>query len=299
VGDTVIIRKAGDIIPEVVTVLKNLRTGKEKKFSIPDYAKKHGLEIVKDTSGKDESVAWYVKDKNMPAIRLENMIHFVSKKGMNIVGLGEKIVEFLMDEGLVTERKDIFELEAGDLTGFEGFKEKSIQNLLSAIREAQNVSLNKFIYSLGIRHVGEETAELLAKRFETFEKIKTAEFEDLEKVEGVGEVVARSVTHWLANKDNQIELSGLLPYVKIQKLKSGGNKFAGLTFVLTGTLSSMSRDEAKKKIKDLGGKVASSVSKNTSYVVAGEDPGSKLADAEKLGVEILNDEGLEEMLTKS
>lgn len=289
VGDTVIIRKAGDIIPEVVTVLKNLRTGKEKKFSIPDYAKKHGLEIVKDTSGKDESVAWYVKDKNMPAIRLENMIHFVSKKGMNIVGLGEKIVEFLMDEGLVTERKDIFELEAGDLTGFEGFKEKSIQNLLDAIQEARNVSLNKFIYSLGIRHVGEETAELLAKRFETFEKIKTAKFEDLEKVEGVGEVVARSVTHWLANKDNQIELSGLLPYVKIQKLKSGGNKFAGLTFVLTGTLSNMSRDEAKKKIKDLGGKVASSVSKNTSYVVAGEDPGSKLADAEKLGVKILDE----------
>jgi DNA ligase (NAD+) len=296
VGDTVIIRKAGDIIPEVVTVLKNLRTGKEKKFSIPDYAKKHGLEIVKDASGKDESVAWYVKDKNMPAIRLENMIHFVSKKGMNIVGLGEKIVEFLMDEGLVTERKDIFELEAGDLTGFEGFKEKSIQNLLSAIREAQNVSLNKFIYSLGIRHVGEETAELLAKRFETFEKIKNAKFEDLEKVEGVGEVVARSVIHWLANKDNQIELSGLLPYVKIQKLKSGGNKFAGLTFVLTGSLSNMSRDEAKKKIKDLGGKVASSVSKNTSYVVAGEDPGSKFADAEKLGVSILNEKDFDKLL---
>jgi DNA ligase (NAD+) len=296
VGDTVIIRKAGDIIPEVVTVLKNLRTGKEKKFSIPDYAKKHGLEIVKDTSGKDESVAWYVKDKNMPAIRLENMIHFVSKKGMNIVGLGEKIVEFLMDEGLVTERKDIFELEAGDLTGFEGFKEKSIQNLLGAIKEARNVSLNKFIYSLGIRHVGEETAELFAKRFETFENLKNAKFEDLEKIEGVGEVVARSVIDWLANKDNQIELSGLLPYVKIQKLKSGGNKLAGLTFVLTGTLSNMSRDEAKKKIKDLGGKVASSVSKNTSYVVAGEDPGSKFADAQKLGVKILEEEGFEKMI---
>jgi DNA ligase (NAD+) len=295
VGDTVIIRKAGDIIPEVVIVLKNLRTGKEKKFSIPDYAKKHGLEIVKDTSGKDESVAWYVKDKNMPAIRLENMIHFVSKKGMNIVGLGEKIVEFLMDEGLVTERKDIFELEAGDLTGFEGFKEKSIQNLLGAIKEARNVSLNKFIYSLGIRHVGEETAELLAKRFETFENLKNAKFEDLEKVEGVGEVVARSVIDWLANKDNQIEISGLLPYVKIQRLKSGGNKFAGLTFVLTGTLSNMSRDEAKKKIKDLGGKVASSVSKNTNYVVAGEDPGSKFSDAQKLGVKILDEKGFEKM----
>lgn len=302
IGDTVIIRKAGDIIPEVVSVLTNLRTGKEKKFSIPEYAKKHGLEIIKEKSGlpaqtgKDESVAWYIKDKNHAAIKLENMIHFVSKKGMNIVGLGDKIVEFLMDEGLVTERKDIFELEAGDLTGFEGFKEKSINNLLEAIEESKNVSLNKFIYSLGIRHVGEETAELLAKRFGTFEKITKASFGELSEIEGVGEVVAQSVIDWFLNKDNSLEISGLLPFLNIEKLKAGGSKFAGLTFVLTGTLKNMSRDEAKKKIKDLGGKVASSVSKNTSYVVAGEDPGSKFSDAQKLGVKILDEKGFELIL---
>ncbi len=304
IGDTVIIRKAGDIIPEVVSVLTNLRTGKEKKFSIPEFAKKHGLEIVKEKSGlplqtgKDESVAWYIKDKNHAAIKLENMIHFVSKKGMNIVGLGDKIVEFLMDEGLVTERKDIFELEEGDLTGFEGFKEKSINNLLEAIEESKNVSLNKFIYSLGIRHVGEETADLLAKRFETFEKLTKASFDQLSEIEGVGEVVAQSVIDWFANKDNSLELSGLLPFLNIQKLKAGGSKFTGLTFVLTGALKNMSRDEAKKKIKDLGGKVASSVSKKTSYVVAGEDPGSKFSDAEKLGVNILDEKSFGSLLTK-
>ncbi len=298
IGDTVIIRKAGDIIPEVLSVLTNLRTGKEKKFSIPEFAKTHGLEIVKDTSGKDESVAWYIKDKNHAAIKLENMIHFVSKKGMNIVGLGEKIVEFFIEEGLVTERKDIYELEAGDMTGLEGFQEKSIQNLLTAIQESKSVELHKFIYSLGIRHVGEETAELLAKRFKTFAGLQKATYSELETIEGVGDVVAKSVVDWFAHKDNQIEVSGLLPYLKVKKLVTGGDRFAGLTFVLTGTLANMSRDEAKKKIKDLGGKVASSVSKNTSYVVAGEDPGSKYADAQKLGVKILDEKGFQKLFVK-
>ncbi len=295
IGDTVIIRKAGDIIPEVLSVLTNLRTGKEKKFSIPEFAKKHDWEIAKERVGKDISAAWFIKDKKNAVIKREEMIHFVSKKGMNIVGLGDKIVEFLMDQGLVTERKDIFELKAGDLTGFEGFKEKSINNLLEAIQESKKVSLNKFIYSLGIRHVGEETADLLAKRFGTFEKLTKATFPELSEIEGVGDVVAQSVIDWFSNKDNSLELSGLLPFLNIEKIKAGGSKFAGLTFVLTGTLKNMSRDEAKKKIKDLGGKVASSVSKNTSYVVAGEDPGSKFNDAQKLGVEILDEKGFEKL----
>lgn len=296
VGDTVIIRKAGDIIPEVVSVLKNLRTGSEKKFSIEKFAEKHGWEIVKEKVGKDLSAAWYIKDKNNLNIKKEEMIHFVSKKGMNIVGLGDKIVEFLMDEGLVVERKDIFELEAGDLEGFEGFKEKSIQNLLNAIKDAREVELHKFIYSLGIRHVGEETAELLAKRFKNFENFRNAKKEDLAEVDGVGEVVADSVIGWFSDKDNILQVEGLLPFLKIKSLKSGGDKLSGLTFVLTGTLSNMSRDEAKKKIKDLGGKVASSVSKNTDYVVAGEDPGSKLADAERLGVRVVDEIVFVEML---
>ncbi len=300
IGDTVIIQKAGDIIPEVLEVLKDLRTGKEKKFSIPEYAKKHNLVIEKGKSGKDASVAWYVKDKNHAAIKLENMIHFVSKKGMNIVGLGEKIVEFFMEQGLVTERKDIFELEAGDMTGLEGFKEKSIQNLLEAIEESKNVALSKFIYSLGIRHVGEETAELLAEEFKTIENIRNAKFEKLEAVEGVGGVVAQSIVDWFGDRENSRELDGLLQYLKIQKV--GGkikNTLSGKTFVLTGTLSSMSRDEAKKRIKDLGGKVTSSVSKETSYVIAGVDPGSKYDNAIKLGVEILNEVEFKKILTKT
>lgn len=298
IGDTVIIQKAGDIIPEVLQVLTDLRTGKEKKFSIPEYAKKHNLQIEKGKSGKDESVAWYVKDKNHAAIKLENMIHFVSKKGMNIVGMGEKIVEFFMDEGLVTEKKDIFELEAGDMTGLEGFKEKSIQNLLEAIEESKYVPLAKFIYSLGIRHVGEETAELLADEFKTLENLRKAKFEKLEQIDGVGSVVAESIIGWFADKENMLELDGLVPYLKIQKV--GGkveNTLSGKTFVLTGTLSFMSRDEAKAKIKSLGGKVTSSVSKETSYVVAGADPGSKYDNALKLGVEILDEKAFQKLLT--
>lgn len=299
IGDTVIIRKAGDIIPEVLQVLTNLRTGKEKKFSIPEYAKKHNLEIEKGKSGKDESVAWYAKDKNMPAIRLENMIHFVSKKGMNIVGLGEKIVEFLMDEGMVTERKDIFELEYGDIEGYEGFKEKSINNLLEAIKESRSVTLSKFIYSLGIRHVGEETAELLAEHFKTLEKIRKAKITELENIEGVGDVVGQSVVDWFADKENAREVDDLLTHLKIQKVAgTTKNTLSGKTFVLTGTLSGMSRDEAKARIKSLGGKVASSVSKNTDYVVVGADPGSKYDEAIKLGVKTIQEREFEDILTK-
>lgn len=295
IGDTVIIQKAGDIIPEVLSVLKDLRTGKEKKFSIVEYAKKHNLEIEKGKSGKDESVAWYVKDKNHAAIKLEEMIHFVSKKGMNIVGMGEKIVEFFMDEGLVTERKDIFELEAGDMTGLEGFKEKSITNLLEAIEESKNVALPKFIYSLGIRHVGEETAELLAEHFKNLENIRKAKIAELENIDGVGAVVGESVVQWFADKENARELDGLMKHLKIEgvKGKSKNLPLVGKTFVLTGTLTSMSRDEAKEKIKSLGGKVSSSVSKETSYVVAGGDPGSKYDNAVKIGVEILDEKAFQ------
>ncbi len=297
IGDTIIIRKVGDIIPEVLQALKDLRTGKERKFSIVEYAKKHNLEIEKGRSGKDESVAWYIKDKNMPAIRLENMIHFVSKKGMNIVGMGEKIVEFFMDEGLVTERKDIYGLEAGDMTGLEGFKEKSIQNLLEAIQESRKVALSKFIYSLGIRHVGEETAELLANEFKTIANLRKATFEKLEAVEGVGGVVAQSIIDWFDNKENAREVDGLLEYLKIEKVSGTiKNTLSGKTFVLTGTLATMSRDEAKARIKSLGGKVASSVSKNTDYVVAGVDPGSKYDEAVKLGLEILDEKRFQQLI---
>lgn len=301
IGDTVIIQKAGDIIPEVLGVLKNLRIGIEKKFSIPAYAKKHKIEIVKELVGGEQSAAWYVKDKSLPAIKLEEMIHFVSKKGMNIVGLGEKIVEFFMEEGMVAERKDIYELKAGDMTGLEGFKEKSIQNLLKAIEVSRKVEFSKFIYSLGIRHVGEETAELLANHFKNLKNLRHVTISELEIIEGIGEVVGQSVVDWFSDKENILELVGLLKYLQIEEVKGKTNNLplVGKTFVLTGTLSIMSRDEAKTRIKDLGGKVSSSVSKETTYVVAGEDPGLKYDNALKLGVEILDEKGFEKLLTDS
>lgn len=298
IGDTVIIQKAGDIIPEVLSVLKNLRTGNEKKFSIPNYAKKHKIEIIKERVGGQDSTAWYVKDKNLPAIKREELIHFVSKKGMNIVGMGDKIVEFFIDVGLVAERKDIFELEFGDMTGLEGFKDKSINNLLKAIQTSRKVTLSRFIYSLGIRHIGEETAELLANNFKSIKNLRKATISDLEMIEGVGQVVAKSVVDWFSNEENILELEGLLRYLKIEEVKGKINNlpFVGKTFVLTGTLESMSRDEAKVRIKALGGKVTSSVSKETNYVVAGEDPGSKYDNALKLGIAILNEKQFKELL---
>ncbi len=297
VGDTVIIRKAGDIIPEVLHVLKDLRTGGEKKFSIPKYAGKHNIVIERGKSGKDESVAWYVKDKNHAEVKLRELIHFVSKKGMNIVGLGKKIVEFLMEEGLVIRRKDFFELKEGDLAGFEGFKDKSIKNLLNAIDKSKNISLSKFIYALGIRHVGEETAEILAEEFGSLKNLRTASLEKLESIEGVGLVVAESIIDWFSDKENIIEIEELLKYLKIQKAEGKiKSSLTGKTFVLTGTLLSLSRDEAKKQIKSLGGKVVSSVSKNTDYIVVGSDPGSKLSEANRLGVKILDEEKFKKIL---
>jgi DNA ligase (NAD+) len=183
------------------------------------------------------------------------------------------------------------------MTGLEGFKEKSIANLLEAIEESKKVALAKFIYSLGIRHVGEETAELLANEFKTFVGLRKAKFEKLEAIEGVGPIVAQSIVDWFSDTENNRELDELLPYLKIEKVSGAiQNTLSGKIFVLTGTLGNMSRDEAKKRIKDLGGKVASSVSKNTDYVVVGADPGSKYDEAVKLGIQVLNEEGFQTLI---
>lgn len=302
IGDSVIIRKAGDIIPEVVSVLKNLRTGKEKSFSIPKFAEKHGWEIVKEKvgltaqAGKDESAAWYIKDKKHPKRHVEEMIHFASKKGMNIEGMGDKIVEKFMELGLITERKDIFELEAGDILTLPSFKEKSTQNLLDAIEKSKEVNLSRFLFSLGIRHVGEETADILARRFNTFENIKNASYEKLEEIDGVGEVVAKSIIDWFSDKDNKEELKGLLPHLKIKSPEKTKSTLLGKTFVLTGTLPKLSRDEAKEMIKKNGGSVSSSVSKNTDFVLTGADPGSKYEKARDLGVKIISEEDFIKLL---
>jgi DNA ligase (NAD+) len=295
IGDTVVLRKAGDVIPEVVEVLKGLRAGKERQFKMPAKCPICGSPVSKGTIGDKgvASAALYCVNKNCFAQELERLVHFVSRKGMDIDGLGERIVEQLVQEGLVADYADIFELTRGDIEPLERFADKSADNLISAIEKAKKVELSKFLYALGIRHVGEETADIIASNFGSIEKIRKAEPHILREVEGVGGVVAESIINWFADSHNKKVLERLLGYLNVQnppKLKAKSSKLSGLTFVLTGTLGSMSRDEAKEKIKSLGGKVASSVSSKTDYVVAGEDPGqNKMDDAKKLDVKVLTE----------
>ncbi len=300
IGDTVVLQKAGDVIPEIVRVLPEFRTGKEKKFVMPQKCPVCGSLVERSVIGKGDtaSAAHYCVNKNCFAQEIENLIHFVSKKGMNIDGLGEKIVEQLVLEGLISDQADFYELTEEDLAPLERFAEKSAENLIHAIKISKKVILPKFLFALGIRHVGEETAELIADHFGTLAKVRHASVEDIDAIEGVGEVMARSLYEWMHDKKNAALLDKLLTHVRIenQKPKAKSQKFRGKTFVLTGTLSSMSRDEAKARIKSLGGKVTSSVSKETNYVVAGEDSGSKYEKAQDLGIPILSEDEFTKMM---
>lgn len=293
IGDTVVIQKAGDIIPEVVSVLAEMRTGKEKSFKMPKVCPRCGASVVKRSiGGKSEvSAAIYCPNPKCFAVQLENMIHFASKKGANIVGLGDKIVEKLLLEGLIAEPDDLYDLEVGDLEVLPKFGEISAKKLIASISKSKNVPLGRFIYALGIHHVGEETASLLAENFGDLPKLRKAKEEEVSNILGIGPIVAKSVYDYMNDAEKREMVDRLIEKgVRVIKdsVKSKG-ELSGSTFVLTGTLSSMSRDEAKAKIKNLGGDVSSSVSAKTSFVVAGENPGGKYDDAKKLGVKIVDE----------
>lgn len=316
VGDTVILQKAGDIIPEIVSVMEGLRTGKEKKVSEPKTCPICGSPVERRKMQNAEmSAALYCSNPSCFAIEKEHLIHAVSKKGLDIPGLGEKIIEQLMNEGLVKDMADIFALTAGDLAPLERFAEKSATKLTDTITKAKSVPAKKFLFALGIRHVGEETAELLVGNLSErslLENVKTPKSlskafasikkEDLLAIKGIGEMVAESVAEWFADTKNR-ELLELLTEegVKIllpEKKGEGGQLWQGQTFVLTGELASFTRDEAKAMIKEKGGSVSSSVSAKTTYVVAGENPGSKYAKAKELGVTILDEAAFKKLLNQ-
>ncbi len=297
VGDTVSLRKAGDVIPEIFDVLKDLRPKGAKEFVMPTKCPECDSVLVRETVGKNQSAAWYCKNSDCPAKHLEGLIHFVSKKGMNIEGLGEKIVEEFRELGLITDQASIFTLKKEDIAGLEGFGEKSAENLITSIQTARTVSLGRFLYSLGIRHVGETTAKDIAKAFKTIGAISHATYEELIAVEGIGEVVARSIVDFFQNKSNQDMLEELLREVEVEEEKrKGTQKLAGLTFVITGSLPTLSRDEAKDLIELYGGKVAGSVSKNTDYLLVGEGGGSKREDAKKYGTKVITEEEMINMV---
>ena len=329
IGDTVVIEKAGDVIPKVVEVLTRMRTGKEKKFKMPEKCPACGGKVEKKNTGavqsssskgprssslkalgqtishrtlnspENSSVAFFCTNPKCPAKNERYLEHFVSV--FEIYELGPKILRRFKDEGLITDAADIFTLTKEDIAPLERFGEKSAENIVKEIENKKKISLGRFLWALGILHVGEETARDLANTFGTLEKLMSSARQDLaeiSKIENIGPAVSKSLFEFFKDKANLIFIDRLiLNGVKIEKVeKKKGGKFTGLTFVLTGTLASMSRELAKEKIINLGGKVSGSVSKNTSYVVVGEEAGSKLTEAQKLGVKILDEEEFLKML---
>ncbi|MFA6274122.1 MAG: NAD-dependent DNA ligase LigA [Candidatus Paceibacterota bacterium] len=292
IGDTVVIEKAGDVVPAVVEVLPKLRTGKEKKFKMPEYCPICGTKIIQ----KKELVAYFCINPKCPAKNQRYLQHFVSV--FEIYELGPKILNRFKDEGLITDAADIFTLTKEDIAPLERFGEKSAENIIREIENKKRISFGKFLWALGILHVGEETARDLASNFGTIEKLKKASLEEINEIENIGPAVTKSVYDFFQDKNNLTFIEKLLKNgVVIEKEKKKENgKFMGMIFVLTGTLSSMSRELAKEKIIKLGGKVSGSVSKNTSYVLVGENPGSKLTDAQKLGVKIIDEKQFMNML---
>ncbi len=290
IGDTVILQKAGDVIPDIVKVLAEMRTGKEKPYVFPSVVKECGGDgRIEKVPGQ---VAWRCVDKNSAAQQRRKLYHFASKHAFDIADLGPKVIDLLLDSSLISTYSDILSLEKGDLEMLPRFKEKSVSNLLNALEKAKNTTLPRFIISLSIPQVGEETAEDLAERFKTIQALRFATFEELEALDGVGPIVAQAVVDFFADKANIKEVDRLISLVHIEKVKNESiknAKIAGKAFVLTGTLSGMSRDEAKALIKKNGGKVSSAVSSKTDFVIAGENPGSKRDEAEKLDVAVIDE----------
>ncbi|MCD6094904.1 NAD-dependent DNA ligase LigA [bacterium] len=304
IGDTVIVEKAGDVIPHIVKVIKELRPKNAKVFKMPDKCPICHHKIIRP----EGEVAHYCSNKNCGARQRNRLYYFVSKKGFDIQGLGPKIVDQLMDAGLISQAPDIFFLKEGDLQPLERFAEKSASNLVEAIEKAKNITLGRLITALGIKYVGEETAELIKNHFG--QKIKNisdlinlfqeVSQQEIEEIEGVGPKAAKEIKNWFSHKSNiellkKLEKAGVV--IKKEKKEAISEKLKGKIFVFTGELESMSRDKAKERVKELGGKATNSVSRKTDFVVAGKNPGSKFQRAKKLGVKIIGEKEFLEMIS--
>ena len=290
IGDMVIVKRAGDVIPEVVRVVKEKRKGTEKPFKMVERCPVCGSKVYKLP---DESI-FRCLNVRCPAQIKGSIVHFASKGAMDIDGLGEKIVSLFVDKGFLRDITDIYRLKdkAEELEKLEGFGKKSVSNLLNAIENSKNPTLPRFLYALGIRHVGEHMAHILAENFGSLEKIKSASLEELTAIPGIGEKVAHSIYHYFRNPENLKLIDDLfkLGVRVVEEPKEEERPLEGKTFVFTGALESMTRSESSERVKELGGKVSNSVSKNTDFVVVGENPGSKYEKARKLGVRILSEE---------
>ena len=295
IGDTVVIQKAGDVIPEIVEVVKEKRTGKEIQFEMPKVCPVCGATAVRE----EGEAAIRCTGVECPAKLFRNLVHFVSREAMNIDGLGENIIQQLLDKKLIENIADIYTLKFEDIASLKKNGKKFAQNLIDAINKSKENDLYRLITALGIRHVGTKASKLLAKKYKTMENLINAEFEDLSMINDIGPIVAQSIREFFA-QEQTLDL--------IQKLKLAGvnttayeeenidNRFEGKTFVLTGTLEEYTRGEVSNLIEKFGGKTSGTVSKKTDYVLAGEEAGSKLTKAQNLGVTIITEEQFKEML---
>jgi DNA ligase (NAD+) len=289
VGDTVILQKAGDVIPDIVRVLPKLREKNSKPFKWPTKVPECGGDgSIERIPGQ---AAWRCVERNSFAVVRRRFHNFAGKHALDIEGLGKKTVDLLLEKGLIQHFDDIFTLEEGDVLALEGFAEVSARKLIESVKKSREVELARLIVGLSIPHVGEETAALLAQEFRTIDALAKASGEKLNAIEGIGNIMAKAVHEWFRNKDNLALIARLKKVLKIKvpEAQKKNLPLAGRTYVITGALTSMSRDEAKEKLRALGAKIAESVSKKTTAVIAGENAGSKLDKAQKLGVFVLSE----------
>ena len=297
VGDTVVLQKAGDIIPEILSVIKELRPKDAKPYAFPKKVPECGgdgsIERIPGTA------AYRCVAKNSDTLHRRRLYYFVSKSALNMDGIGPKIIDLLLEHNLINTVADLYTLTSGDLEGLPSFKQKAAENVIRAIDAARTVPLHRLLVGLSIDHVGEETARLIAERMGSIEAVERADLEELAAIHGVGEIVAASVFAWMRDTDNQKLLKELQKHITIEALQvsSQGGKLSGKTLVFTGTLPTLKRTEAEEMARSEGARIASSVSKNTDYVVAGSDPGTKAEKAESLGVKILDEEGFKDLLS--
>jgi DNA ligase (NAD+) len=295
IGDTVLIQRAGDVIPEVVKVITTKRTGAEQEFQMPTVCPVCGSKVLR----LEDEVVWRCVNANCPAQVKERIKHFASKGAFDIDGLGDKLVGQLVDKGLVKSYADLFFLDKATAADLERMGEKSAQNLMDAIVKSKRIGLARFVYALGIRHVGEHIAHVLARTFKTLDTLMAASTDELETVKEIGPQVSQSVRAFFDNPENQRNIERMLKAGITIETKGAlmDEPLAGMTFVLTGALDSMTRTDAKARIEALGGKVASSVSRKTTHVVAGKQPGSKLEKAKQIGVRVLDEKEFMEVLS--
>lgn len=296
IGDTVILRKAGDVIPEIVSVVKELRPHGAKAYRFPTHVPECGGD------GRIERIpgeaAYRCVAKDSDALHRRRLYYFVSKHAMHIDGVGPRIIDLLLDNNLINTVADLYTLTEGDLLGLPGFKEKAAQNVIDAITAARKVPLHRLLIALSIEHVGEETARLIADRFKTIEAVRSATVGELSETFGVGEVVAESLVRWMHTPSNAVLLDELLTHITVEVPERAalGGALDGKTMVFTGSLPTLGRTEAEELARERGAHITSSVSKKTDYVVVGTDPGSKADKARELGVTILDEAGFRALL---